>query len=236
MILTGHQPNYLPYAGFFDKIARSDRFLVVDNVQFIKRGTFGWMHRNRIRSNSPEGWDWLSGPVLSKGRYTQEIREAEIDNSTPWPRKHWRSIEWNYRKAPHFKAYADRFRELYERPWKSFCDLSCAFIELILRLLGLDRSMDRTSALGIAGESTGLVLAMCKATGADTYLSGVHGRDYLDPAEFERQGIRLRFQEFSCAPYSQCWPGPFVPNLSIIDLLFNCGPDSLKVITGDRAA
>ncbi|HVR84338.1 MAG TPA: WbqC family protein, partial [Planctomycetota bacterium] len=93
MILTGHQPNYLPYAGFFEKIARSDRFLVVDNVQFVKRGTFGWMHRNRIRSGSPEGWDWLSVPILSKGRYTQEIREAEIDNSTPWPRKHWRSIE-----------------------------------------------------------------------------------------------------------------------------------------------
>ncbi|HEV3029078.1 MAG TPA: WbqC family protein, partial [Planctomycetota bacterium] len=121
-------------------------------------------------------------------------------------------------------------------PWKSFCDLSCAFIELILHLLGLERSMDRTSALGITGESTGLVLAMCKATGADTYLSGVHGRDYLDPAEFERQGIRLRFQEFSCPAYSQCWPGPFVADLSIIDLLFNCGPDSLKVIAGDRAA
>jgi hypothetical protein len=236
MILTGHQPNYLPYAGFFEKIARSDRFLVVDNVQFVKRGTFGWMHRNRIRSGSAEGWDWLSVPVLSKGRFTQEIREAEIDNSTPWPRKHWRSIEWNYRKAPHFRTYADRFRDLYERPWKKFCELSCAFIELILDLLGLPRSMDRTSALGISGESTGLVVAMCKATGADTYLSGVHGRDYLDAGEFERHGIRLVFQDFAGSAYPQCWPGPFVPNLSVIDVLFNCGPDSLKVITGDCAA
>src|SRR3989442_10648869 len=132
MILTGHQPNYLPYPGFFEKIARADRFLVVDNVQFVKRGTFGWMHRNRIRTNSPEGSDWLSVPILTKGRYTQQIREAEIDPSTPWARKHWRAIEWNYRKAHHFKAYAEGFHELYERPWKSFCELTCSFIELIL--------------------------------------------------------------------------------------------------------
>ena len=174
--------------------------------------------------------------MLSKGRFTQQIREAEIDSSTPWARKHWRSIEWNYRKAPHFKTYADAFRELYERPWTGFCELTCAIIELILRLLGIARTIERTSALGIGGESSGLVLAMCKATGVDTYLSGAHGRDYLNVAEFEREGIRLLFQEFECPVYPQCWPGPFVPNLSVIDLLFNCGPDSLNVITGDRAA
>lgn len=236
MILTGHQPNYLPYPGFFEKIARADRFLIVDNVQFVKRGTFGWMHRNRIRSNSTEGWDWLSIPVLTRGRYTQQIREAEVDNSTPWARKHWRSIEWNYRKAPFFKTYADDLHALYERPWKMFCELSCAFIDVLLRFLGIPRTPERTSSLGIAGESTQLVLAMCKGVGADTYLSGAHGRDYLDVAEFEKQGIRLLFQDFVCPVYPQCWPGPFIPNLSVLDLLFNCGPDSLKVITGDRAA
>jgi len=166
----------------------------------------------------------------------QEIREAEVDNSTPWARKHWRALEWNYRRAPHFKTYADGFRELYDRPWKSFCELTCAFIELILRVLGLSTPMERTSALGITGESTGLVLAMCKATGADTYISGVHGKDYLDVAEFERQGIKLVFQEFQCPVYPQCWPGEFIPNLSIVDLIFNCGPESLKVLTRDRHA
>jgi hypothetical protein len=175
-------------------------------------------------------------PVLSKGRFNQQILEAQVDPSTPWARKHWRAIEWNYRKAPHFKTYADGLRELYERPWTSFCELTCAFLELLLRFLGISRNLERTSALGIQGESSALVLAMCKATGADTYLSGVHGRDYLDVAEFERQGVRLIFQEFECPVYSQCWPGPFIPNLSVIDLLFNCGPDSLKVLTRDRSA
>lgn len=236
MMLTAHQPNYLPYAGFFEKIARADRFLVVDNVQFVKRGTFGWMHRNRIRTNSPEGWDWLSVPVLTKGKYTQSIADAEIDNSTPWARKHWRAIEFNYRRAPHFRLYAGEIRDLYERRWERFCDLSCAFIDVLLRLLGLPRALERTSALGIEGESTGLVLAMCRAVGADAYLSGVHGRDYLQPEEFERQGVRLVFQEFTCPEYPQCWPGPYVPNLSAIDLLFNCGPESLRMLTRDRQA
>ena len=131
---------------------------------------------------------------------------------------------------------AEEFRSIYERPWAWFCDLTCAFIELLLRLLGLPRSCDSTSALGISGESTGLVLAMCRATGADTYLSGLHGRDYLETEEFRRAGVRLLFQEFSCPPYPQCWPGPFVPDLSVIDLLFNCGPESRKVLLGDRAA
>ncbi len=234
MMLTAHQPNYLPYAGFFEKIARADRFLVVDNVQFVKRGTFGWMHRNRIRTGSPEGWDWLSVPVLTKGKFTQKIADAEIDNSTPWARKHWKALEFNYRRAPHFGLFADAFRGIYDRKWTSFCDLSCEIIGLVLRLLGIPRAIERTSALGIEGESTGLVLAMCRATGADAYLSGVHGRDYLDLADFESRGLRLVFQDFSCPAYPQCWPGPFVPNLSVVDLLFNCGPQSLKVLTGDR--
>ncbi len=236
MILTGHQPNYLPYAGFFNKVMRADRFLVVDNVQFVKRGTFGWMHRNRIRTDSPQGWDWLSVPVLTKGRHAQKVCEAAIDGSVPWARKHWRAIEWNYRKARFFGDYAADFQALYERPWKWFCDLSCAFIEMLMRQLGIPGGFERTSALGIAGESTGLVVAMCRATGADTYLSGVHGADYLDPAEFERNGLRLVFQEFAGPVYPQCRPGDFVPNLSVIDLLFNCGPESGRMLKSDRQA
>jgi hypothetical protein len=236
MLLTAHQPNYLPYGGFFQKAALADRFLVVDNVQFVKRGPFGWMHRNRIRSGSPRGWDWLSLPVLTKGRYTQLVSEAVLDPSVPWARKHWKALEFNYRRAPHFRAYADAFRGLYERPWTSFCELSCAFLELLLGLLGIRRTLERTSRLGVEGKSTELVLAMCRAAGADAYLSGAHGRDYLDPAAFAKAGIRLEFQHFRCAPYPQCWEGPFVPDLSVVDLLFNLGPDSLRVLTGDRPA
>jgi hypothetical protein len=236
MILTGHQPNYLPYPGFFEKIARADRFLVVDHVQFVKRGPFGWMHRNRIRTPSPEGWDWLSLPVLSKGRFHQRIDEARLDNAVPWGRKHWRALEFHYRRAPHFRDYAEEFRAIYEKPWESFAELSCAFLALLLRLLGLPERLERTSALGVTGESTELVLSMCRAVGADTYLSGRHGRDYLDVAAFERAGVRLLFQDFKCPEYAQCWPGPFVPDLSTVDLLFNCGPRARGMLAGDRPA
>jgi hypothetical protein len=234
MILTAHQPNYLPYAGFFEKIARADRFLVVDNVQFVKRGTFGWMHRNRIRTGSAQGWDWLSVPVLTKGKFTQRICDAEIEPGVPWARKHWRTIEWNYRRAPYFGEYGPRFRELYERPWVRFADMAAAFIELILGLLGLPRTLERTSVLGLEGQASDLVLNLCRAAGADTYLSGVHGKDYLDLPAFERAGVRLVFQEYACPEYPQCWPGPFVPNLSIVDMLFNCGPDAGRVMRRDR--
>jgi hypothetical protein len=236
MILTGHQPNYLPYAGFFHKVALADRFVIVDDVQFVKRGTFGWMHRNRVRTESPEGWSWLSVPVLSKGKFTQTIREARIDNSTPWARTHWRTLEWNYRRAPHWGAYAEDFRAMYERPWEGFADLTCAFIELLLRLLGIRTPVSLQSALGVKGESTGLIVELCRATGAETYLSGAHGRDYLDPAVLAAAGVKVDFQDFSRPPYPQAKPGPFVPDLSVVDLLFNVGPDSLRWILGDRAA
>lgn len=236
MILTGHQPNYLPYAGFFDKIARADRFLVVDNVQFVKRGSFGWMHRNRIRTDSVQGWDWLSVPVLTSGKFTQKVREARIDPALPWARKHWKTLEWNYRKSPYFPLYAPELAELYAKPWDGFCEMTCAFIEVLLRFLGIRTPVERQSVLGVTGEGGGLILNLCRAVGADAYLSGTHGRDYLDPAALQAGGVRVVFQDWSCPPYPQGRPGPFVPDLSVLDLLFHCGPDSLKVLLRDRAA
>jgi hypothetical protein len=235
-MLTGHQPNYLPYPGFFEKIARADRFVVVDDVQFVKRGPFGWMHRNRIRTESPQGWDWLSVPVLTSGRFTQKIREARIDPALPWARKHWKTLEWNYRSAPFFRDYAPELAKLYEKPWEWFSELTCAFIDLFLRLLDIRTPVDRQSALGVTGESGGLIVNLCRAVGADAYLSGTHGRDYLDPAALQAGGVRVVFQDWTCPAYPQNRPGPFIPDLSVVDLLFNCGPESRKVLLRDRAA
>jgi len=232
MLLMGHQPNYLPYPGLFEKAFRSDRFVIVDHVQFVKRGPFGWIHRNRIRTESPQGWDWLTVPVLTKGKFTQSIRETQIDNELPWARKHWRTLEWNYRIAPYYADYAPELRAVYEKSWKWLCDLSVELIRLMLRWLDIPRKLEFTSEKGIEGKATGLVVNMCKAFGADAYLSGMHGHDYLDAAEFDRAGIRLEFQEFEMPPYPQCAPGPFVPNLSVIDLLFNCGPKSRRILVG----
>jgi hypothetical protein len=231
VLLTGHQPNYLPYAGLFDKVARADRFVVVDNVQFVKRGPFGWIHRNRIRTASPDGWDWLTVPVLTSGKFTQTIRETAIDNALPWARKHWKSIEWNYRKARYFADYAPELRAVYERKWEWVTDLNVELMRLLLRWLGIDRPVALSSELRVEGKGSGFVLDLCRKSGADAYLSGKHGRDYLDLEEFGRAGVRVEFQEYAPREYPQCVAGPFVPNLSVIDVVFNCGPDSRKVVT-----
>ncbi len=230
MLLTGHQPNYLPYAGFFDKVARAERFVVVDDVQFVKRGPFGWIHRNRIRTASPEGWEWLTVPVQTKGKFSQTIRETRVDNALPWARKHWKSVEWNYRKARFFAEYAPELKLVYERKWEWLCDLSVELIGLVLRWLGISRPLLLQSELGAAGKAGDLVLDLCRKTGADAYLSGIHGKDYLEPAVFESAGIQLLFQEYRAREYPQCVAGPFVPNLSVIDLIFNCGPESPSIV------
>jgi hypothetical protein len=229
MLLTAHQPNYLPYLGFFHKIAQADRFTIVENTQFVKRGPFGWIHRNKIRT--VDGWQWLSVPVHTKGKFTQSIRDTMIRTDLPWQRKHWRAISLNYGKAPHFARYAGPLEEIYARPWEKLADLNATLIRLILGFLGIDRPV---TIGGVEGESTQLVVNLCREAGADAYLSGVHGRDYLDEAMIRAAGITLRYQEFAHPVYPQCQPGAFVPNLCALDLLFNVGPDSRAVLTGAR--
>lgn len=229
MILTGHQPNYLPYAGFFHKIVRADMFLVVDNVQFVKRGPFGWIHRNRIRT--PEGWDWLTVPVMTKGKFTQTILETMIAPDVPWGRKHLKTLEWNYRTAPFLADYIGIFREVYGRKWESLCELNVCLIRELMSALGIRKEVRRTSELGITGRASELIVNMCRRVGADTYLSGVHGKDYIETELFAKEGINLVFQEFRHPVYRQCQPGEFVPDLSIVDMLFNCGPETSAMLS-----
>ncbi|MBI4577679.1 MAG: WbqC family protein [Planctomycetes bacterium] len=234
MILTGHQPNYLPYLGFFEKLARSDVFLIVDTVQFVKRGPFGWIHRNRIRTR--EGSQWLSVPTLHKGLYTQPIHETRINRQVPWGRKHWRALEVNYARAPHFAEHAGFFQELYTRDWELLADLNEAIIRYLIAALGIRVRVERLRDLVVGGEATGLIINFCRALGADTYLSGVHGRDYLDLEACRLAGLEIRFQDFRHPVYPQAQPGPFEPFMGAVDLLFNCGPRSLEVLLGGGPA
>ena len=230
MILTGHQPNYLPYLGFFHKIAFADAFVIVDTTQFVKRGPFGWIHRNRIRAANAEGWMWLSVPVLSSGRFTQTIAESRIDPKVPWRRKHWRSLQLAYQKAPHFAAHAPFFEGLYAKEWDRLSDLSEAVILYLMGAFGLSTPVHRASDLKAEGKATELVLDLCRRMKADAYLSGIHGRDYLDTAAVERAGVRLLFSDFAHPTYPQQGHAGFVPNLAALDLLFNAGPESGRIL------
>lgn len=227
MILSAHQPNYLPYIGFFHKIASCDIFALWDTAQFVKRGTFGWMNRNKIRTTN--GWIWLTVPVLTKGKYKQSIINTYINNSLPWQRKHWRSIYLNYKKAPYFNKYSDFFEDIYKKKWDKFSELSETIIRYLVKVLGIKTKIIKCSDFMLNSSGTDLIIDVCKKVGADTFLSGRHGKDYLDEEKFRQNKTRLIYQNFNPLRYKQLYE-PFIENLSIIDLLFNEGDNSINII------
>lgn len=225
MIVGIHQPHYLPWLRYFEKIARSDVFIVLDDVQYEKNG---FQNRNKIKT--PQGPTLLTVPVLKPT--LRPIREIETDNKTGWAEKHRRALEMNYRKAPFFEQYWPELSELYAQPWSHLAALNQAMIALFVRQLGIQTRLVNSSQIETTGASTDRLAELCRAVGGTEYLSGAYAvQAYLDPATLENAGIRLAFQEWSAPTYSQLYPAAgFVPDLAIVDLLFNEGPRSLEIL------
>ena len=219
MIATIHQPEYLPYIGFFDRISKADIFVILDNVQYQKNA---FINRNRIKTS--QGWQWLTVPVKQR-EALKNINEIEISNEIDWRARHWKALLYNYNKAPYFKKYSDFFEKLYKQDWTSLANLDVYLIENIMDMLGLKKEIKKSSLLKAEGRTTDLLVNICKILGADTYLSGSGGKGYMDLGKFKKQDIDVVFQEFTHPVYSQQFK-EFIPNLSIIDLLFNCGNSS----------
>ena len=228
MILAAHQLHYLPWLRYFHKIAHGDTFVVLDNIQFNKNG---WQNRNKIKT--PNGPLTLTVPVLQK--FQQVLSEVRIDNKLPWRKKHWGALQSNYQKAPYFKDHETFFREVYESSWERLNDLNEKIFSYLLKALGIKTRVIRSSELALKGEATERLIGICKALGARAYLTGSYAAQvYLDQTLFEREGIKLLFQEFECPRYPQLYPEKgFTPELSIVDLLFNHGPKSLEVLLQD---
>jgi len=222
--VAGHQPNLYPYAGFFAKAAHADRFVIVDNSQYVKKE---YHNRNRIllRDGSVK---WLHIPVKNSGRYKQRINEAEIDG-TAWRRVHERTLALNYKRAPWFEWLFPELLDLWSRDWRFLADYNIAFIDLCFGKLGISTPDERASDLGISGVATELIADICAKTGCDTYLHGKHARDYVDFELLESRGVKNLLQDYDAAEYPQTVPG-FVPNLSILDAMFNNGPSTLEVV------
>ena len=220
-----HQPNYLPWLGYFYKICQSDVFVFLDNVQYTKNNI---INRNKIKT--PQGAMWLTVGVLTKGHRGQLISEVEINNGVAWNKVHKKSIFQNYSKAAYFEKYSPFFEHIYDSDWGKLADLNEALIKLICKLLGIkDIKFIRASELAVSGTETRLLMNICKEVGADTYLSGFGGKKYMDEKAFEQTGISLRYYDFKYPTYNQLW-GEFIPNLSIIDLLFNEGDESVNIL------
>jgi len=223
MLVGIHQPHYLPWLRYFEKIARSDVFVVLDTVQFSKNG---WQNRNKIKT--PQGAALLTAPV--HGNLDEPLHAIRIDNTAPWRRKHARAIEQNYRKAAYFDDYWPAIREFYERDWELLCELNGAMLDYFMKALGITTPVRYASQLHVTGEATERLVNLIKAVGGDAYYSGAYALDvYLDEAQLKDAGIDLVLQEWRAPVYPQLY-GEFIPDLSIIDLLFNCGPQSLDAL------
>jgi hypothetical protein len=230
MIVAIHQPEHMPWLGFFDKMRRADLFVLLDTTQFAKDD---FQNRNRIKTR--QGPSWLTVPVYKSGASKQLITEVRICNETHWRRRCLRMVLESYREAPYFDAHEEFCRRLYEREWSSLVELNVEVLEYLKAALGLPTTLLTASALGIREHGgTNTNLAICRAVGAHAYLSGKHGRQYLDEDQFAEHNIEVQYQDFRHPVYPQLW-GRFAPQMSVIDLLFNCGQTSLETIAGANA-
>lgn len=223
MIVAIHQPQYLPWLGYFGKMLQADLFCHLDCVQYKKNE---WQNRNRIKT--ARGWQWLTVPVTY--RFPQKINEVGIDNTTDWARRHLQALRTNYRRAPFFESYFPAIEALLSRRWESLSELNLSLIECIRGILGIaDKPAVRASSIGAAEEPTERLIDICRELGADAYLAGAGAAAYMDVARVAQSGLRLLTQAFEHPVYPQRFDG-FIPQLSIVDLIFNCGPESAVLI------
>jgi hypothetical protein len=206
-------------------MARSDVFVLLDDVQYKKNE---WQNRNKIRN--ARGWQWITIPV--KYRFGEKINQVKIDNTGHWRKEHYNSLIINYGKAPYFREYEPFFKDAYERTWEYLVDINIYFIEFIVRALGLQSKLIRSSRLGVRENRSERLAAICKKVGARTYLSGEGAREYLDLSVFAENNIEVIFQNYCPPVYRQAYQG-FEPFMSVVDLLFNYGSKSLALLKGE---
>ena len=225
MIVSINQPAYLPWLGYFERIARSDVHIVLDHVQ-VEKNSF--TNRNKVRTAT--GWCWLTVPMKTKGRFGDlAIRSVEIEGEA-WRRKHWETIRQSYARAPFFDVHAPAFEALYARDWTHLLGVCDAATRLLLDVLGIRTRLLRSSEMEPQGAKDALVLDLCRKAGATTYLSGALGRQYLHEEVFAESGIRVAYQDYEHPVYPQAHPG-FEPFMAAVDLLFNCGPDAHAILS-----
>ena len=229
MIVSINQPAYLPWLGYFHRIAVSDLHIVLDDVQFEKNS---FTNRNKIRTR--EGWQWLTVPVKTKGKFGDlAINELEPDNHSRWAAKHWTALRQHYGKAPFFKIYEPQLAEIYAKPWERLNDLMRVLTTMLLEAFSIRTPLRYSSDMKVDGAKDELVLNLCRAANATHYLSGPLGRNYLREEIFAAAGVKVSYNDYRHPAYAQVYPG-FEPFMAALDLLFNCGPDSLAILKKDQ--
>ena len=231
MIVAAHQPSFLPWLGYLDKLARADLFVVMDDLQYEAQN---FQNRNRIKLNNGVGW--LTVP-LERCHQSDRICDKRIQNGGTSPKDHWQrriwtSLQIHYGRAAHFARYAGELEEVFQRRWTHLIDLDLHILDLARRWLGIQTPIVLASSLELTGERTERIADLCCKVGARTYLSGAGGSTgYLDVDGLRRAGVAVGWQHFRHPVYPQRYPElGFAPNLCFLDLLFNCGPDSRDIL------
>ena len=223
MLVGIHQLHYLPWLRYIEKITRCDVFVVLDSIQYNKNG---WQNRNHIKT--PQGAGLLTVPIVAHAG--QRLDEVQIDNQRNWAKKHWRSIEQSYAKSPYFTDYAPFLSKVYARSWETLNALNRSMLEFYIEQLGISTRISYSSELDVPGEATERLVNLIKAVGGTEYYSGAFALDaYLDEKLLTEASISLCLQDWSAPQYPQLY-GTFIPDLSVVDVLMNCGPDALKVV------
>jgi hypothetical protein len=226
MIVSINQPSYLPWLGYFDRIAKSDLHIILDHVQFEKNSV---TNRNKVRTKT--GWSWLSVPVLSKGRFGKlAIDQIEVDHTSRWAKKHLMTLQANYSRSAYYQHYSSYFEHFYRQDWFYLAQMLQESTRYLLKELGIQTQQLNSSEIGLQSKKADLILELCIKVGATTYLSGPFGREYLDEGAFEKAGIELKYHDYVHPSYDQCFDG-FEPYMSVVDLLFNHGEKSLEILT-----
>lgn len=215
------QSNYIPWKGYFDLINSVDEFILYDDAQYTGRD---WRNRNSIKSAA--GLNWLTIPVQVKGKHFQKIKDTLVADDQ-WARHHWRSIVHNYSKSSHFSEYRELFQGLYLGPEDKFLSqINHRFITAICRMLGISTTISWSMDYDLIGDKTEKLVSLCKQAGGTKYLSGPTAKSYLNEELFSSQGIEVAYFDYSGYPeYRQLYP-PFESHVSIIDLIFNEGPNA----------
>lgn len=224
------QPGYLPWLGFFEQMSRADVFVFLDDVQYTKND---WRNRNRIKTK--DGTQWLTVPVSYE--FGQKIREVPINHSSPWVKKQIQALKSWYQRASCFDRYIGDLSTILEKRHALLVDLDIELTHWLMGQLGLNARTVRSSELSVMTDDKQLrLIEICKALGCDCFYEGKAGQNYMDVELFNRHGVTVEYQDYAHPYYQQLWlkEQGFISHLSVVDLLFNHGPDSLAILTGQK--
>lgn len=219
------QSNFIPWIGYFDFIKSCDLFIVYDDVQYT---TADWRNRNRIKT--PNGPKWISVPVVFTRNSPTDIDQTPINYSIAWKDEHHKWLEICYKQAPYYKEVSDGYFNIINKDFPTISALNSRLIEWVMKWLAISTPLEYSRKLNVAGAKDDKIINLALRVGTKNYVSGPNGKNYLQISNFQSHGMGLVYKSYEYPPYSQLH-GAFIAGLSILDLLFNCGPESQKYIT-----